>query len=399
MIITNGRIVTEGQLLHHKALVIKNGKIAAIEDEKELRTDGCEVLDAKGGYVIPGLIDIHTHGGNGSDVMDATYDDYVNLSRFHASHGVTGIVATTLAAPIPDIQACLRALRPVCGKQIGGATILGAHLEGPFLSHRNRGAHPERFLAIPDEQNVDALLEYRDIIKTITIAPDIENACGAIKRFTQHGIVVSGGHDDSIDTDVLNAMDCGMTHTTHIYCVMSGFSRRENVKRLGLIEMALFRDELSVEVIADKKHTTPLMIRFLYKIKGAKKMCVVSDCLKVAGLPAGDDEYFMGPRGVEEYPKVVVADGVAMLVGKELNAGSVTTLDRMLKILIDECEIPIVEAVRMATLTPAEIIRIDGAKGSIAVGKDADICVMDSAFQVQNTVINGTLFDPKDKKQ
>ena len=346
-------------------------------------------MDAGQGYILPGLIDIHTHGGAGSDFMDATYEDTVRIARFQASHGVTGVVATTLTAPLPEITGCLEVLRRIVGRHTGGAQILGVHLEGPFLAPGNKGAHLAEFLLHPEPRHYEPLLQYRDIIKTVTVAPELPGAPEFIAALVRHQIVVSGGHDTATDQEILVAIEQGMTHTTHAFCVMSSLQRKNGRKHLGLCEMMLLDERLTTEIIADNKHTPPLLAALILKCKGPGKTCIVSDCLRAAGMPKDDTLYPIGPRNAPKAQVVVVDDGVAMLPDRSLNAGSITTLDSMIKNLINSCGGSLVEAVRMASLTPAEIIRIDQWKGSIAAGKDADICIADRDLTVQRTLVGG----------
>jgi len=353
--------------------------------------ENCEidVIDARGGYIMPGLIDIHTHGGAGSDVMDATEDDLYNITRFHASHGVTTMLPTTLTAPMEDILRTLEVIRKLLKKDTGGSRIIGAHMEGPYLSCENKGAHPAKYLRIPENGDYKLLFDYTDVIRTITVAPELPGADRMIKELTDHGIIVAGGHDTAIDKEIFKAIECGMTHTTHAYCVMSSIQRINGRKHLGLIEVMLLDDRLTTEIIADNIHTPPLLVKLIFKCKRAKGVCIVSDSLRAAGMPKDDKLYVIGSRNQKDPYYVVVDDGVAKLPDRSLNAGSITNLDKMLKNLVHDCGISITDAVRMATLTPAEIIRINTWTGSIEEGKIADICITDKKFKVLKTIVSG----------
>lgn len=398
MIVTNGTVITPEEELRGVSLVIENGKIKGIFPEDETIAPDNAAIDANGGYILPGLIDIHIHGGAGSDVMDSTPEDIGKICVFHASHGVTGLVATTITMPPADILHCIKTIGEAMKSGTPGSRILGVHLEGPFLSCGNRGAHPAEYLLLPKPENYAMLLDFAGIIKTITVAPELPGAERMIDDMHRAGIIISGGHDCACDDDILRAIDAGMTHTTHAFCAMSSLGRKNGRKHLGLNEMLLLDDRLTTEIIADNRHVTPLMAKLAYKCKGAKNMCIVSDCLRAAGMPAGSKRYAIGPRNFKGGCDAVVDDDVAMLPDRSMFAGSITTLDKMIKNLVEYCGIPLIDAVRMASLTPAEIIRIDKSKGSIEAGKDADLCIMDRQLNVVRTIVEGKQVFNSDKR-
>lgn len=380
------------KLLKGYGVIISKGKISDIVLEKEVKDlSPYTVVDAEQGYIMPGFIDIHTHGGAGSDFMDATFEDFTDIVKLQASHGVTGLLATTLTAPMDYILKCLQLLEEYMEKEIIGSKILGVHLEGPFLSYKNKGAHDPLYLLEPTYDNYSALLNFSDVIKLITIAPELTNAAEMIKEFSNKGIIISGGHDAATEEEVIQGIKSGMTHTTHAYCVMSTISRDRGRKHIGLTEMMLLEDKLTTEIIADNRHTPPSLAKLIFKCKGSKGMCVVSDCLRPTGLPSSDELYKIGPRHMENCPTVIVDGDVAMLPDRSLFAGSLTTMDKMVKNLVEHCDISLVDAVRMASLTPAEIIRVAKNKGSIEKGKDADICIMDKYYNVKKTIVEGKI--------
>ena len=204
-------------------------------------------------------------------------------------------------------------------------------------------------------------------------------------------IIVSGGHDASIDNEIEEAIKCGMTHTTHAFCAMSTISRKDGTKHLGLNEMVLLDDRLTTEIIADNKHVPALFCKLLFKCKGPEKMCIVSDSLRASGIPEDDTVYMLGQRKEPGGREFIVEGGVAMLPDRSKYAGSVTTMDTMVKNLIRDCSISLLDVVQMASLTPACIMQIDKKKGSLEKGKDADICIMDKDLNVMKTVVEGKI--------
>lgn len=389
MIIANGELITPFVRRANTALIVKNGIIEAFLPGSQIEGLDDERIDAEGGYVIPGLLDIHTHGALGSDFMDATFEDFSRILRFQASHGVTTVLATTLTVPVPEIIACMEAARRYMGAWRGGSRLAGIHLEGPYISAVNKGAHLEKYLRVPERDKYDFIFEYSDVVKTVTIAPELPGSPRMIRELTDRGIVVSGGHDGAVDEDVFRAVEAGMTHTTHLFCAMSTISRKDGHKYAGLTEIALADGRLTAELVADGFHVPAPLMQLAYKCKGPDGLCIVSDCLRPAGMKKDGARYVIGPKNGEGVQKVVVDDDVARLPDSSMLAGSILTVDTMLKKLVDTCEIPLQAAVKMASATPAGVIGMDRSIGSLEVGRKADICILDRNLKVQKTIIEG----------
>jgi N-acetylglucosamine-6-phosphate deacetylase len=346
------------------------------------------VTDAGDGYIVPGLVDIHNHGGMGFEYMDATEEAFRAITGYLASHGVTAALAATVAAPVDAIVACLEAFRRYRAAPVPGCRLVGVHLEGPYLSAVNRGAQPEASLRTPRD-GYEFVLRYADIIRMATVAPELEGMPGMIRALRKAGIVVSGGHDDAIDDEIVRAIDAGMTHTTHIYCAMSSLPKRGAIRHVGLCEVAMTDDRLTTEMIADNRHVPPVLARMIYRCKGPDRLCLVSDCIRAGGLPPDAGRPItLGKPGGGGQPVIIVGD-IAMLPDRSRYAGSIQPLDRMIGNVVREAGVPIHDAVRMASLTPATVIGLQREIGSIEPGKRADLCVMDSAFRVQRTICGG----------
>lgn len=374
-----GNIVLPDKILYGGTVRWKDGKITEITTGEN---DNVQDLP----YILPGLIDIHNHGALGHDYMSGTEETFTVVSEYLAQHGVTSAQCATVTAPIPQLQEFLNAFR--AWKQKGkepGCRFTGVHLEGPFLSVKNKGAHPLEALRTP-EDGYDWILENRDIVGEITLAPELPGTPQMIESLYQAGIVISGGHDDAEPEDIEAAMKAGMCHCTHIYCAMSTLHKTGLQRRCGLCEYAMSDNSLTAEMIADNHHTPPQLAQMIYKCKGADKACVVSDAIAAAGGKEG--QWFTLGSG-EDCTKVFVEDGVAIMEDKTHYAGSVQALDQMLRNLVNDAAIPLVDAVRMASLTPAEVVGIDEECGSISLGKRADFCIMDANLNVQKTVVDG----------
>ena len=387
MELLKGNVVTPFEVIPGGGVVISDGRIVEILPGNGAPRSAA-VTDAGDGYVMPGLVDIHNHGGMGLDYMDATEEAFQGISRHLAAHGVTTALAATAAASVDAILACLQSYRRWLARPAQGCRLVGIHLEGPFLSHANRGAQPEASLRVPRD-GYGFILEHADVIRMATVSPELEGMPEMIRDLRTSGIVVSGGHDDAIDAEIMRAIDAGMTHTTHIYCAMSTLPKRGAVRYAGLCEVAMTDDRLTTEMIADDHHVPPILARMIYRCKGPDRLCLVSDCIRAGGMPPDSSRPITLGKPGEGGQPVVIVDGIAMLPDRSRYAGSIQSLDRMIFNVVRNAGFPIHDAVRMASLTPAAVIGLQKEIGSIEPGKRADICIMDSAFRVLRTISGG----------
>ncbi len=385
MLIKNGKLVTEN-CVQKADLRVSGGKIAEI-GENLTANAGEEVFDAKESFVTAGFVDIHTHGGYGADFMDCTFEAFEKASSFHLDNGTTSVVATSCTAPKQQIIEFLQFSKDYMkSAQEKGAKIVGVHLEGPYLSVKNRGAQKLEELAEPIKDDYSYMLEYADVIKTVTISPELDGANEMTKALTEKGVMVSGGHDDGIYPEFMPAIESGLRHATHLYCAMSELRFKDGVRNVGLREYVLTDDRLTAELIADNKHIPPELARMVIRAKGVDKVCVVSDSLRCAGMPNDGKLYKLGSG--ETAQLVRVNDGVATLADGSKFAGSITCVRKMVKNLID-AGIPLCDAVKTGTITPAKIIGEDHRVGSLEIGKDADICVLNGDFEIEKVFLSG----------
>ncbi|MCR4875361.1 MAG: N-acetylglucosamine-6-phosphate deacetylase [Clostridia bacterium] len=361
------------------AINIADGKIVSIGKAIYPNT-----FDAKNSIVCAGYIDIHTHGGFGKDCMDATKDAIETICKYHLSTGITSFVPTTMTAPIKDIENAIINIREY--KDNKYARILGIHLEGPFLSKGAAGAHKPELLVDPSDDNAQFVFNNKDIVSRVTLAPNKKYADLFTKKAVENGIQVSLGHDESIDDEIYACIDNGATSVTHMYNCTSRPSRRTTPKKhLGLTEVGLTEDRLYAEVIADDRHVPNALFKMIYKLKGANKICLVSDSLSIAGMPKG--EYYIGSGDSKQ--KIEIDDGVAVI--KELNtyAGSITPISKMVVNLVN-AGIKKEDALKMATLNPARLMGYDNI-GDIKEGYLADLNILNNNLDVETTILNGEI--------
>ena len=381
MIIKNGAVITPYE--KRKCDVrVANGIITEIGN---IEANGEEIIDATDLYVCPGLVDIHTHGGGGGDFMDATEESFDKALGFHSKNGTTSLLATSLTAPVDQVEDMICMVREYIKKTETKCRIMGAHLEGPYISYKNKGAQPESYLRVPSKDSYDFILDNKDVIRTVTLAPELDGAPKMIRDLVENGMVVCGGHDDAEKKFVMPAIDAGLSHCTHLWCAMSTVAMRDGVRDIGLFEVGMLDDRLSVELIADNHHITPDMARLVYKCKCADKMCVVSDCLRAGGMPMDGTLYYLGKTSHQ----FIVSDGVARLPDNTRYAGSIQPISQMVRNLVNGAEMPLVDAIRTASLTPAKVAKLDDKVGSISIGKYADFCFMDKNLNVVKTIVNG----------
>ncbi len=379
--LTNGRVILPREIATGIAVVVEGKEITGVVDAGSLGDD-VEIMDVGGRTIAPGLIDIHIHGALGHTFNEPTEEAFTAITAENAARGVTSLLATIAAAPIPDMVRCVEFARLWMQQPRAGAQILGVHLEGPYFSMAEKGAQDPASIRTPDDGTPEILLEQHDVIRIMTYAPELPGALELTARLEELAITPAAGHSSARDEDVLAAMELGLCHAVHVWSGQSTTVRKGPWRKPGLLESTLAFDELTAEMIADNRHLPSTLMRLAYKCKGADRLCVVSDATSGAGMPDGA-RFRMGNVEYE------VRDGVGMLLDHTAFAGSTTLLNEMVPILTKVAGIPLVEAVRMATLTPASIIGVDDRKGSLESGKDADITVFEDSFTAWRTMIAG----------
>ena len=385
LVIRNGTLITPNREIREGVLVIRGATIVEAGKQGEVQEpENAVTIDAGNGYISPGLIDIQVNGANGADVTKAEPDTFERMGRFFAGYGVTSYVGTAITSSDGDFLNALNLAREHMKKNTGGgAELLGIHMEGPYLSPGQSGAHPREFLALPRSDHYRRFLEHSDVLKKMTVAPELDGAVQLVKDLRERGIVVSAGHTNGIFPEIIDAINAGISHATHFYCNMSHF-RRDNLKRVaGVVETLLYDDRVTAGLIGDGWHVGPQLMKLLIKVKGVDRVCFVTDAMPAVGLP----------EGVHKIGEVeaVVENGIARLRDNTAYAGSVTTMDVCLKNGIRQAGLSLVEAVRMSSLTPAEIMGVNSRKGSLEKGKDADIVIFGKDLEVKKTIGMGTV--------
>jgi N-acetylglucosamine-6-phosphate deacetylase len=344
-------------------------------------------IDARGNFIAPGFIDIHVHGGGGYDFMDATEEAFLEIADLHARYGTTAMLPTTLSSSLEEILHTLAVYERANKKNLTGSQFLGMHLEGPYFAMNQRGAQDPRFIRDPDPAEYEKILAHSSSVKRWSAAPELNGAIEFGRFMRSRNILPALAHTDAIYEEVIVAFENGYTLATHLYSAMSGVTRKNAFRYAGAIESAFIIDEMDVEIIADGVHLPAPLLKLVYKIKGADRTALITDAMRAAGMPPGDSVLGSLTNGL----KVIVEDGVAKLPDRSSFAGSVATADRLVRTMITQAEIPLADAVRMITATPARILNVSDSKGSLAKGMDADIVIFDSNIKIQMTMVNGNV--------
>lgn len=358
-------------------VIIENGKIADVT----AAAPDCEVCDLSGNYVMAGFIDIHTHGGGGFSFTESSPEEIVAGCNFHLKHGTTTIVPTVTTGAFPIMREAVKNIQIAKSDKNARGNIIGAHMEGPYLSPAQCGAQaPEHITEPKSEEYISLLEETGNTIVRWTYAPERDTEGKFCKYLTDRGIIVSAGHTDAKYADMARAIENGCNLITHLYSCTSTVTRDHGFRSLGVIESTYLRDELTAEIIADGKHLPPDLVRMIVKIKGIDRVAAVTDSLCVAGSDAKE--------GVMSGVAYIVEDGIAKLSDRSAFAGSVATADVLLRVLVNECGFTLSEASTMLSATPAKLHKLN--KGKIEKGLDADFVILTHKLTVREVYINGT---------
>lgn len=373
--IINGKIILKDRIIENHALVFSN-VIEGIIPKENVSSDW-EIIDAEGGYVAPGLIDLHIHGYLGKDVCDCEEESIRTISKGLLSNGVTGYLPTTMTVDMKVIRKALETCRSLKeeSKDWDGSIILGCHAEGPFISESKKGAQDSRYILKPD---ADFVKEYSDIIKTITLAPETdENDFSAIRKICRDtDVVVSMGHTSADYETAMSSVNAGVKHVTHLFNAMTPLAHRAP----GVVTAAMNAD-VSCELIVDTFHVDSSLYDLLWKLKG-RKLCFITDCLPAGGLPEG--EYTLGGQKI-------IYKGIVCRLEDGTVAGSILKLNKGVWNVFSNSDIPLYECVNCASLNPATVLGIEKTKGSLEIGKDADIIIANEKFDIKKTIIGGKI--------
>lgn len=380
----NGHIITPYRIIRNGTLVVEGRRILAVSDRDVDVPDATEI-DVKGLYMSPGFIDLHVHGGGGHDFMDGTVEAFLEVAKKHSQFGTTTIVPTTLSSDKASLLKAIEVYEAAKLRNTVGARFAGLHLEGPYVAMNQRGAQDPKYIRHPDADEYMEVLAASKVVTRWSAAPELPGALPFGRYLRSKGILAAAAHTDAIYEEMLEAYENGYTHITHMYSAMSGVTRRNAFRYAGAIEAAYLIDEMTVEIIADGVHLPAPLLKLVYKIKGPGKTALITDAMRAAGMGPGPS--ILG--GLDNGLPVIVEDGVAKLPDRSSFAGSVATADQLVRTMVNLAEVPLVEAVRMATATPAAIAGIADRKGALVEGKDADIIFFDNQIRVSRVFIEG----------
>lgn len=377
-LITNVRIVDGGQIAEG-GLLLSEGKVAAILPPGTLIPEA-QVIDGQGLYASAGFIDMHTHGAGGADFMDGTKEAYLTACRMHLIHGTTTIFPTTLSGARAEILRSIDAYHEALPELSKTQFVPGLHLEGPYFSMEMRGGQDARYVRDPDPDEYTEILERADgSIARWSVAPEKKGALELGDVLTKRGILASIGHTSATYDEVKAAMAHGYSHITHLYSCTSSIVRKGGFRILGVTEAAYALEDLDVEIIADGCHLPPELIRMIVRLKGTDKVSLITDSLRPTGLDVLTTRIGSNEDGYD----VIIEDGVAKLPDRSAFAGSIATADRLVRTVWKKAGIPLPDVIRMMCETPARIMKIDGRKGRLTPGMDADIVLFDEDVTVK----------------
>jgi N-acetylglucosamine-6-phosphate deacetylase len=381
-----GTIILADRLLPDGSVFVREDRIESVGADGQ-KAD--RVIDLQGGYLAPGYVDLHVHGGAGADFMDGTREAFRTICQAHARHGTTSLLATTTVARHEQHLKFLDTCRQVKNEGTSGARVLGAHFYGPYFAAEARGCHPAAAVRPPLQAEFEQYLRFADCIVTATVAPELPGAERFVRACRAKGIVCNVGHSHATFDQVEAAIGWGVRHVDHLFCAMSDRARLRQTQiypmRGGVMEATLYFDALTTEVIADGKHLQRELLLLAYKVKGPDRLALVTDCNRALDMP--DGPYVFGP--LDGGQPILKRDDVGVMPDGAALASGVMGMDHMVRTFHTLTNVPLVEVVRMASLTPARIAQRERDLGSIEPGKLADLLVLDGDLHVQQVYVAG----------
>ena len=383
----NGRIIYPSYVSGtNEILVFNENKIVYCgnkENYPNTNVDNC-IVDLKGKYVSPGFIDIHCHGGGNFDFMDCTEEEAKMILNTHLKNGTTSMIPTTLSSTWDELDKSLTTISEI--KNIYKDLVRGIHIEGPYLNKKQKGAQNEELLCIPDKKCYCKIIEKYPLINRWTIAPELPGALELGRYLVSKKISPSIGHSDADFFEVQIAKKSGFKQITHLYSGMGGPKIKSNSRVGGIVEAAFLDSELKVELIGDMVHVPAHLVSLVYKVKGADNIAFITDAMRASGTNEKISMLGSLKNGIE----VIIDNNVAILKNRKAFAGSIVTMKKILKNIINNCpEIPLFDVIKMLSLTPATMIKQESMIGSIKEGKIPNLLILDNSLNIETIYLKG----------
>lgn len=388
-VIRGGNVITTEEILEQADVLIRDGRIEAIVSNRRQSYEDYEVMDASGLYVSPGFVDIHQHGGGGSDYMDEDGEAYDHILSAHRKHGVTSVMPTLLSASSQNTIRAIRQYHRALKDDRIKCNLLGLHLEGPYISPNQAGAQKPENIRDFDPGEYEKIYDAsQGMIRRWSVAPEV-NGAEEFARFAQRNhIVLSIAHSDADFEMAERAFDWGFHHVTHFYSATSSVIRRGGFRVAGIVEAAYYLDGMNVEIIADGCHLPISLLKLITKIKKKDSVALITDAMRAAGQDV--ETSYLG--SADDALPVVIEDGVAKMMDRQGFAGSIATADRLIRTM-QKAQISLVDAVKMVTVNPLRMMQVGETKGELKAGFDADICLFDEDINVKSVMIGGNIVE------
>jgi N-acetylglucosamine-6-phosphate deacetylase len=372
------------------SLRIGEGRLASVQlgvKRVRPRRGGGALTNLGGGYLAPGFIDLHIHGALGRDTMEASEDAFRVITAYHLTGGTTSLALTTVAASPESLLRVLACAKPWQNRSLGGARLLGIHVEGPFVAPEKAGAQDPKQIRRPWSTEWRRYLRFKRLVTQMTLAPELAGALPLIRALRRNGSIASAGHSQALEPELRRAIQAGLSQTTHTFNCMSVATKRGFRRVPGVLECALTEERITCELIADGCHVAPTLMKLLYRCKGQAGICLITDAIPGAGMPVGTRFHIGGANA----PLARVTPQAALLADGSALAGSTLTMMEAVRRAVQLGDIPLVDAVRMATLTPARQLGREDELGSLRVGRRADLVWFDRQFRVRAVWLDGDL--------